>query len=212
MLVTKELLVAIDFYSMGKILWKSMVTSTVWLQHSSKYLLLCSSTTKTKKLIQVWKNMMASQWWQNCHFWVNYPIFGLAIGLHCFLTLLVSLVKFFNSLLHQNMTLGDFCRISYVNNSLSLRRHTHGTLAKRPMHMAHKSGNTSGVSKSSSDWLNYTGFPGDVCVAFFNVPPGNKNAVTSNPLTKEESRRVYNCDERLSGSNKRWIFKSMWNI
>ncbi len=38
------------------------------------------------------------------------------------------------------------------------------------MHMAHLSGNTSGVSKSSSDWLNYTGFPGDVCVAFFNVP------------------------------------------
>ncbi len=35
--------------------------------------------------------------------------------------------------------------------------------------MAHKSGNTSGVSKSSLDWLNYTGFPGDVCVVFFNV-------------------------------------------
>ncbi len=43
------------------------------------------------------------------------------------------------------------------------------------MHMAHLSGNTSGVSKSSSDWLNYTGFPGDACVAFFNVPPGNKD-------------------------------------
>ncbi len=60
------------------------------------------------------------------------------------------------------------------------------------MHMAHLSGNTSGVSKSSSDWLNYTGFPRDVCVAFFNVPPGNKDAVMPNPLTKEESRRVYN--------------------
>ncbi len=52
------------------------------------------------------------------------------------------------------------------------------------MHMAHLSGNTSGASKSSSDWLNYTGFPGDVCVAFFNVPPRNKNAVAPNPLTK----------------------------
>ncbi len=73
--------------------------------------------------------------------------------------------------------------------------------------------NTSSVSKSSSDWLDYTGFPGDVCVAFFNVPPGNKDAVTPNPLTKEESRRVYNCDDRrLSGSTKRWSFKSMWNI
>ncbi len=99
---------------------------------------------------------------------------------------------------------------STLCNSLSLRCHAHKTLAKRLMHMAHKSGNTSGVSNSSSDWLNYTGFPGDVCVAFFNVPHGNKDAVTPNPLTKEESRRVYNCDDkRLSGSNKRWIFKSM---
>ncbi len=39
-----------------------------------------------------------------------------------------------------------------------------------------------------------------VCVAFFNVPPGNKEAMTPNPLTKEESHQVYNCDdERLSG-------------
>ncbi len=83
-------------------------------------------------------------------------------------------------------------------------------LAERLIHMEHKSGNTSGVSKSSSNWLNYTGFPGDVCVAFFNVLPRNKNAVTSSPLLKEESRRVYNCDdERLSGSTTCWIFKSM---
>ncbi len=39
--------------------------------------------------------------------------------------------------------------------------------------------------------------------SFFNVLPGNKDAVAPNPLTKEESRRVYNCDDkRLSGSNK----------
>ncbi len=96
-----------------------------------------------------------------------------------------------------------------MRGSLSLRRHAHGPLAKRLMHMAHLAGNTSGVSKLSLDWLNYTGFPGDLCVAFFNVPPGNKDAVTPNPLTKE-SRRVYNSDdERLSGSTKRWIFKSM---
>ncbi len=66
------------------------------------------------------------------------------------------------------------------------------------MHIAHLSGNTSGVSKSSSDWLNYTGYPGDMCVAFFKVLPGNKDSVMPNPLTKEESHRVYNCDdERL---------------
>ncbi len=48
--------------------------------------------------------------------------------------------------------------------------------------------------------MNYTGFPGDVCVVFFNVLPGNKDAVKPNPLTKEESHRVYKSDnERLSG-------------
>ncbi len=97
------------------------------------------------------------------------------------------------------------CR-SYA--SLSLRHHAHWPLAKSLMHTAHLAGNTSGVSKSSSDWLDYTGFPWDVCVAFFNAPPGNKEAVTPSPLKKEESRRVYNCDDkRLSGSTKRWIFK-----
>ncbi len=55
------------------------------------------------------------------------------------------------------------------------------------MHTAHKIGNTSGVSKSSSDWLNYRVFTGDVCVTFFNVPPGNKDAVTPNPLTKKKA-------------------------
>ncbi len=44
-----------------------------------------------------------------------------------------------------------------------------------------------------------------MCVTF-NVPPGNKEAMIPNPLTKEESRRFYNCDdERLLGSTKCWI-------
>ncbi len=77
---------------------------------------------------------------------------------------------------------------------------TLGPLAKRLMHMVHLSENTSVVSKLSSDWLNYTGFPGDVCVTFSNAPLGNNDAVMPNSLAKEESRRVYNCDgERLSG-------------
>ncbi len=71
------------------------------------------------------------------------------------------------------------------------------------MHIAHLAGNTSGVSKSSSDWLNYTGFLGDVCVAFYNVLPGNKDGVKLKPLMEEEICCVYNCDdERLSGSTK----------
>ncbi len=68
--------------------------------------------------------------------------------------------------------------------------------------MAHLSGNTSGVSKSSSDWLDYTGFLGDVCVAFFNVLPGNKNSVAPNPLTKEKSHNLQlttsTCQDQLN--------------
>ncbi len=55
------------------------------------------------------------------------------------------------------------------------------------MHMAHFSGNTSGVSKSSSDWLNYTWFPGDLCVAFFNVPPGKKMPWCQTPSRKKKA-------------------------
>ncbi len=65
-------------------------------------------------------------------------------------------------------------------------RHACRQLAKCLMHTTHLDGNTSGVSKSSSDWLEYTVFLGDVCSAFFNIPPGNKNAVVPNPLKKEK--------------------------
>ncbi len=55
------------------------------------------------------------------------------------------------------------------------------------MHMVHLSGNTSVVSKSLSDCLNYTGFSGDVYVAFFNVPPRNKDAMS--PKLPRERRK-----------------------
>ncbi len=45
-----------------------------------------------------------------------------------------------------------------TSSSLSLRRHAHGPLAKRLLHMVHLSGNASSVSKLSSDWLDYAGF------------------------------------------------------
>ncbi len=49
-------------------------------------------------------------------------------------------------------------------SSLSPRCLAHGPLAKHLMHMSHLTGNTSVVLKSSSDWLDYTGFPEDVCI------------------------------------------------
>jgi len=39
-------------------------------------------------------------------------------------------------------------------------------LAERLMHMVHTIVNTSGVSKSSFDWLNSSGNPVDVCLVF----------------------------------------------
>ncbi len=36
--------------------------------------------------------------------------------------------------------------------------------------------------------------PGDVCVAFFNVPSGNKDAPMPNPLMEEEIHRLFNRD------------------
>ncbi len=45
---------------------------------------------------------------------------------------------------------------------LSVVSASDGPLAKRLMHTGHLSGHTSGVLKSSADWFNYSGFPGDV--------------------------------------------------
>ncbi len=72
-----------------------------------------------------------------------------------------------------------------VQPSLSLRRHTHGLLAERQMHM------TQTFLKlqefRSRHQPGCTGFLGDACVAFFNILPGNKNAVAPNSLMEEES-------------------------
>ncbi len=57
--------------------------------------------------------------------------------------------------------------------------HGHGPLAKR-------------LSCHRIGWIIQDFW--ETCVTFFNVLPGNQDAVTPNPLTKEKSRRVYNCD------------------
>ncbi len=80
-----------------------------------------------------------------------------------------------------------FCRGNQFHASLSLRRHAHGPLAKRLMHMLHLSGNTSEVSKLSPDWLDYTRFPGDVCVTFFNVLLETQMLWHQNPSRKKKA-------------------------
>ncbi len=106
------------------------------------------------------------------------------------------------------------CIVTYLTHDLGrIGLGNGGLLAKRLMHTAQLSGNISGLSKLSSYWLYYTGFPGDERVTFFNVPPGKKDTVMPNSLIEEESCRVYNCDnECLSVSIKLWIFKSMKSL
>ncbi len=84
----------------------------------------------------------------------------------------------------------------YQHSSLTLKRYAHGPLAEYLMHMAHKKWKHF-RSLIQPDWLNYTGFPEEVCVAFFNIPPGSKDAVAPNPLTKEKGRCVYNWRQAL---------------
>ncbi len=44
---------------------------TAWLQTFFKISSFVFS--RTKKFIQVWNYLRMSKWWQNFHFWVNYP-------------------------------------------------------------------------------------------------------------------------------------------
>ncbi len=93
--------------------------------------------------------------------------------------------------------------------SLSLRLHTHGSLAKCLMHMAHKVETLQECrSHRRIGWIIQ-----DVCVAFFNVLPGKKDVVMPNPPHEEKKPSCLQLWWRtLSGSTKPWILKSMWNI
>ncbi len=56
------------------LLWKSMCPKTAWLQTFFKISSFVFGRTKT--FIQVWNYMRVSKWWQNLHFWLNYPFKG----------------------------------------------------------------------------------------------------------------------------------------
>ncbi len=68
MLVTKQLTVAIDFYSMEKYAMEVNGYRHLFCQHTLKYILFVSMK---KKLIRVWNNLRVSKWWQDFHSWVN---------------------------------------------------------------------------------------------------------------------------------------------
>ncbi len=68
MLVTKQLIVAIDFYSILSILWKSMATINCLVTNLLQNIFFCA---QQKKETQVWNTLRVSKWWQNCNFWVK---------------------------------------------------------------------------------------------------------------------------------------------
>ncbi len=87
-----------------------------------------------------------------------------------------------------------------INIFKSIVVSAHRPLVERLMHMAHKSGNTSGVSKSSSDWLDYTGFPGDVC----------RDAKLLHERRKPSSWEGSGCRHALAFSDLHSFFINAW--
>ncbi len=90
----KSVWVSLFCRTQGKIFWRKFVTRLFWGTidfHSRKkkyyWSQWCPRTalfptffrissfvfSRTKKLIQVWNYLRVSKWWQNFHFWVNYP-------------------------------------------------------------------------------------------------------------------------------------------
>ncbi len=61
--------------------------------------------------------------------------------------------------------------------------------------------NTSVVSKSLSDWLDYTGFPGAMCVTFFNVCLETKTLWRQTSSRKKVPTNAYQ-DQRNTGFSK----------
>ncbi len=66
-MVTQQLMVAIDFHSIFFHMEVNGQLLPTFFKISSFVLNI------RKKLIKVWNNLRVSEWWQNFHFWVNYP-------------------------------------------------------------------------------------------------------------------------------------------
>ncbi len=62
-LTFRTLLVAIDFYSIFCMLWKSMATRHCLVIHIFQKKIFCVYQGE-KNLIQVWNNLRVSKWWQ----------------------------------------------------------------------------------------------------------------------------------------------------
>ncbi len=74
---TEQFCGTIDFHSFFSYYGSQWCPKTAWLQKSF-FKISSSVFCRTKKFIQVWNYLRVSKWWQNFHFWVNYPF------KHCF--------------------------------------------------------------------------------------------------------------------------------
>ncbi len=77
---TEQFWGTIDFHSIFFLLWKSIVPQNSWLQ--TFFRISSFVFGRTKKFIQIWNYLRVSKWWQNFHFWVNYPfnLFGVVLS------------------------------------------------------------------------------------------------------------------------------------
>ncbi len=70
---TEQFWGTIDFHSIFFSYYGSQwCPKTAWLQTFFKISYFVFGSTK--KFIQVWNYLRVSKWWQNFHFWVNYPL------------------------------------------------------------------------------------------------------------------------------------------
>ncbi len=63
--------VLVDFHRFFSYYGSQWCPKTAWLQTFFKISSFVFSRTET--FIQVWNYLRVSKWWQNFHFWVNYP-------------------------------------------------------------------------------------------------------------------------------------------
>ncbi len=69
---TEQVWGTIDFHSIFFSYYGSQwCPKTAWLQTFFK--ISCFVFNRTNKFIKVWNYWRGSKWWQNFHFWVNYP-------------------------------------------------------------------------------------------------------------------------------------------
>ncbi len=111
---TEQFWGTIDFHCIFFfLLWRSMVPKTAWLQTFFKISSFVFSRTKT--FIQVWNYLRVSKWWQDFHFWVNYPFKSQICFLLVYIVLFTSLRPFCVKTVRKRKLMLKKCNVKAVN-------------------------------------------------------------------------------------------------